>query len=135
MIIQNIAGQEVLFLALHTLYPPKYRGDSYKSRIKLNTGEALTAERDDPESRKHLTFRSPGHDIYLFTMIVEDVPPPFKLNMAGVDVPMGVTHSSGSLFYVTICRNVMSLVEKGQNVSIQFRGHFIWEVPVCQHIT
>ena len=69
-------------------------------------------------------FRSPAHDIYLFTLILEDVSP-VKLTIAGVNVPMGVTHSSGSVTSVTISRNMMSVVEKGQNVSIQFTATYI----------
>ena len=66
-----------------------------------------------------MVFTSPGIDIYLF-VITGLKYHPVHLKMKGLHPSMGIQHTTLDWIEVTTGRNIIAMVDKGQNVSIKY---------------
>ena len=73
-------------------------------------------------SRVRATFTSPGRDIYLFTLAAKTLRSEINYTIAGLEPPMGLTHTSPTMYDETSSRQVMSALGKGQTLNIQYKG-------------
>ena len=84
-------------------------------------------------SLRPVAFTSPGLDIYLFSLVQKTSKTrsnnsQVNYTIFGLETPLGLTHTSTRWECQTISRNMMSVLETGQKVHIQYIG-----MPACCH--
>ena len=84
----------------------------------------------DINSNLPVAFTSPGLDIYLFSLVKRTSKKSrnsqVNFTIFGLEIPLGLTHTSTRWKSQTLSRNVISVLDKGQSVNIQYIG-----MPEC----
>ena len=128
----NTTGHRVQFSLYNGPYPegcrPFWTGIHYKETIDYR-GDFLSGLYYETSLYTPVVFTNPGLDIYLFSLVqktsymLKSNNSQVNFTICGLETPQGLTYTSTRQGSQTISRNMMSVLETGQRVSIQYVGH------------